>query len=99
MMSREEIAANAAEDRDKVVPSSAQVEYGHGTAPAELREVDPSGVPRLFAIGNVGASLIIGTCVILRLHVLCPFGLGAAVRRPRLQVEYQRIHARRCNDR
>jgi hypothetical protein len=41
------ILGPAAEDRDKVVPSSAQVEYGHGTAPAEPRAVDPSGVPRL----------------------------------------------------
>lgn len=31
------ILGPAAEDRDKVVPSSAEVEYGHGTAPAEPR--------------------------------------------------------------
>jgi hypothetical protein len=36
----------AAEDRDKVVPSSGPVEHGRGTSAAEPHEIDPSGIPR-----------------------------------------------------
>jgi hypothetical protein len=36
----------AAEDRDKVVPSSGPVEYGRGTTAAEAREIDPGEMPR-----------------------------------------------------